>query len=120
MRALSLSFALILAAALPMAAQTARMFKVDVVAKSGMFQGHKMEKSEKKVDGPTEMHMRMPLTLVKAFLQSMGETELKVNGKGKKGFKADEIIKLIETSKAGDLLLEITTDKGDHVKISLE
>jgi hypothetical protein len=34
--------------------------------------------------------------------------------------KIDQLVKLVETAKAGDLLLELTTDKGDLVKIVVE
>lgn len=113
MRALLLSCALLLPATL--VAQAPKMVKVDIVQKSDF--GHK---KADKGDTPTEIKMRMPLSLVKSFLKTMEDSEVKVNGKDKKGFKADELLKLIETSKSGDLLLEITTNKGDLVKITLE
>jgi hypothetical protein len=124
MRTLILPFALLLAASAPMAAQTARMFKVDIVSKSGLAR-HATQKAgvtkvEKDPSDPTEVHIRMPLSLVKAFLQSAGHSEIKINGKDKKGMQTDELLKLLETSKSGDMLFELTTDKGDVVKITLE
>jgi hypothetical protein len=34
--------------------------------------------------------------------------------------KLDQLIKLLESCKPGDMLLEVTTDKGDLVKITVE
>lgn len=114
MRALLLSCALLIPASL--VAQAPKMIKVDIVQKSDFGHKHKAEKG----DMPTEVKMRMPISLIKSFLVTMGESEVKVNGKDKKGFKPDELLRMIESSKSGDLLLEITTNKGDLVKITLE
>jgi hypothetical protein len=72
------------------------------------------------VDGPTEVHMRMPISLAKAVLDMAGESEIKINGESKKGMKPDQLQKLLADSKPGDLLLEITTDKGDHIRVTIE
>ncbi len=117
MRALLLSCALLFPAVV--SAQPPRMIKVDIVQKT-QFHHAKAKADADRPELPTEVKMRMPLSLVKSFLKTMEESEVKVNGKEKKGFKADELLRLIETSKSGDLLLEITTNKGDLVKITLE
>jgi hypothetical protein len=64
--------------------------------------------------------MRTPIALAKSILEMAGDTEIKVNGEIKKGLKPDALIKMLENAKAGDLLLELTTDKGDLVKITVE
>lgn len=118
MRALFLCCAL----ALPftLSAQAPRMLKIDIVKKSD-FGGH--EKGDKKMkhsNEPSEVKVRMPISLIKGVLGSIEQSEIKVNGKDKKGIKLDELVKLLESAKAGDMLLEVTTDKGDLVKITVE
>ena len=110
--------ALLLASAIafPAVAQQARFIKVHVISKS--MHGHHGKHG--KGDGPTEVNMRMPISLAKSALEMAGDSEIKVNGEFKKGIKPDAMIKMLETSKPGDLLLEITTDKGDLVKITIE
>jgi len=115
MRAIMIPLALAASLALPLAAQNARFIKVDIVSKSI----HKHAK-HKDVDGPTEVHMRMPISLAKAVLDMAGESEIKINGESKKGLKPDQLQKLLAESKAGDMLLEITTDKGDHIRVTIE
>jgi len=115
MRAIMIPLALAASLSLPLAAQTARFIKVDIVSKSM----HKHAK-HKDVDGPTEVHMRMPVSLAKAVLDMAGESEIKVNGESKKGMKPDQLVKLLTDSKPGDLLLEVTTDKGDHIRVTIE
>jgi hypothetical protein len=100
---------------LPLAAQNARFIKVDIISKSM----HHHAKQHK-VDGPTEVHMRLPVSLAKAVLDMAGESEIKINGESKKGLKPDQLQKLLADAKAGDLLLEITTDKGDHIRVTIE
>lgn len=117
MRALALPLTLCLAFAVPATAQAARFIKVDIVSKSGKLGHHH---AEKKVEGPTEVKMRMPISLAKSVLEMAGQSEIKVNGEHKHGLKPDALIKLLETSKPGDLLLEITTNNGDHIRIVLE
>ncbi len=117
MRALALPLTLCLAFAVPATAQAARFIKVDIVSKSGKL-GHAHE--GKKVEGPTEVKMRMPISLAKSVLEMAGQSEIKVNGEHKQGLKPDALIKLLENSKPGDLLLEITTNSGDHIRIVLE
>jgi hypothetical protein len=112
MRALFLSCALAAALAAPLAAQAPRFIKVDVVSKSMKAKHHE--------DGPTQVHIRMPIALAKSILQSAGESEIKVNGESKKGLKTDELVKLLETSKPGEMLLELDTNDGDHIRIGLE
>jgi hypothetical protein len=121
MRAVMIPLALAASLSLPLAAQSARFIKVDIVSKT-MMQHHRkhMEKMEKDVDGPTEVHIRMPISLAKGVLDMVGEGEIKVNGETKKGMRPDQLQKLLTDSKAGDLLLEITTDKGDHVRVTIE
>lgn len=114
MRALLASCALFATLAGPMSAQASvRFLKVDVIGKSGF--GHHQSEG-----GPTELHMRMPINLAKGILDMAGDGHIKINGKNKPGVKVDQLLKLIESAKPGDLLLEITTDKGDLVKIVVE
>lgn len=110
------SLALAAMLALPAAAQTARFIKVDIVGKSMRAHHH----AKHKEDGPTEVHMRMPISLAKGVLEMAGESDIKINGENKKGIKPDALIKLLEGSKPGDMLLELTTDKGDLVKVTVE
>jgi hypothetical protein len=119
MRAIMIPLALAASLALPLAAQTARFIKVDIVSKSFNHHGH--HKGEAKgEEGPTEVHIRMPISLAKGVLDMAGEGEIKINGETKKGMKPEQLQKLLTDAKAGDLLLEITTDKGDHVRIAVE
>ncbi len=123
MRALALSCALAAALAAPLAAQAPRFIKVDVVSKSMKAKHHE--------DGPTQVHVRMPISLAKGILESVSDKEFDIqgtvneDGKAKKvhrtqKLRLDQLVKLLESSKAGDMLLEVTTDKGDLVKISVE
>jgi len=124
MRALALPLSLALALALPSQAQTTRFLKVDVVEKSGK---HHHDQKE----GPTEVHIRVPLSLAKGVLESFADQEIhlggtiQVDGASKKvdkvqKFKVDQLVKLLEDTKSGDLLLQVDTDDGTHVKISVE
>ncbi len=123
MRALFLSCALAAALAAPLAAQAPRFIKVDVVSKSLKAKHHE--------DGPSQVHVRMPLALAKGILESVSDKEISINGTVDEAGKAkhihktqklklDQLIKLLESCKAGDMLLEVTTDKGDLVKITVE
>jgi hypothetical protein len=116
MRAPFTALFLAAAMALPAAAQQARFIHVHILGKS--MHGHHGKRAS--ADGPTEVNMRMPIALAKSALEMAGDSEIRINGETKKGIKPDAMIKLLETSKAGDLLLELTTDKGDVVKITLE
>lgn len=116
MRAMMIPLALVASLSLPLAAQGARFLKVDIVSKSIM-QHHAKHKG---VDGPTEVHLRMPISLANAVLDMAGDSEIKVNGESKKGMKPDQLQKLLAGSKPGDLLLEVTTDKGDHIRVTIE
>lgn len=109
--------ALTLLTVLPVAAQNARFIKVDIVGKS---MGRHHHSKTEKYDGPTEVHMRMPISLAKSVLEMAGDSDIKINGETKKAVKPDALIKMLESSKSGDMLLELTTDKGDLVKITLE
>ena len=125
MRALALPLSLALAfAALPSQAQTTRFIRVDVVEKSGKH--HHQQK-----DGPTEVHVRVPLSLAKGVLEAFADQEihmngfLQVDGASKKvdkvqKFKVDQLVKLLEDTKPGDLLLQVDTNDGTHVKITVE
>jgi len=116
MRAVMIPLALAASLSLPLAAQGARFIKVDIVSKT-MMQHHAKQKN---VDGPTEVHIRMPISLAKGVLDMVGEGEIKVNGESKKGMKPEQLQKLLSDSKPGDLLLEVTTDKGDHIRVTIE
>jgi hypothetical protein len=115
MRAIMIPLALAASLSLPLAAQSARFLKVDIVSKSFNHHG-----KHKDADGPTEVHVRMPISLAKGVLDMAGDGEIKVNGESKKGMKPEQLQKLLSDAKPGDLLLEITTDKGDHVRITIE
>lgn len=119
MRALALPLSLALSFAIPMAAQQAKFIKVDIVSKSGKLSHHHGQKEGKK-DGPTEVHMRVPISLAKGVLEMAGDSDIKINGENKKGLKPDALIKMLENSKPGDLLLELTTNEGDVVKVVIE
>lgn len=114
MRAPIAALALAASLAFPLAAQsTGRFIKVDIVSKSGRHHG-------KNHEGPTEVHMRTPIALATSLLQCAEDSEIKINGENKKGIKADELIKMLQSSKPGDMLLEIDTNDGDHVKVTVE
>lgn len=115
MRAVMIPLALAASLSLPLAAQTARFIKVDIVSKS--FHHHARHKG---VDGPNEVHVRMPITLANGILDMAGEGEIKINGETKKGMKPEQLQKLLSSAKPGDLLLEVTTDKGDHIRVTVE
>ena len=121
-----LAFSMI--ALLPLGAQpaksTTRFIKVDVVGKSMNHRHHGG-------DGPTEVHIRLPLSLAKGILETISDQEININGTvdsegGSKKvnktqkLKLDQLVKLLEAAHPGDMLLEITTDKGDHVKVAVE
>ncbi len=117
MRAVMLPLALAASLALPLAAQNARFIKVDIISKSF---NHHARLKDKSVDGPTEIHVRMPISLAKGILDMAGESDIKINGETKKGMKPEQLEKLLSDAKPGDLLLEITTDKGDHIRVTVE
>lgn len=114
MRALLASCALFATLAGPLSADTARFIKVDIVSKSDLGHHHKGDNS------PTEIHVRMPIALAHGVLDMAGGGDIKINGKASKDIKVEQLIKLLESSKPGDMLLEVTTDKGDIVKIAVE
>jgi hypothetical protein len=116
MRAIMIPLALAASLSLPLAAQNARFIKVDIVSKTMMQHHHK----QKGVDGPTEVHIRMPISLANGILDMAGEGEIKIKGETKTGMKPEQLQKLLASSKPGDLLLEVTTDKGDHIRVTVE
>jgi len=122
MRALFVPCALVALLSFPLAAQATRFLKIDIVSKS-MKAHHK--------DGPTQVHIRLPLALAKGVLETVADQEISIDGTvGEEGkekkvrkvqkLKMDQLVKLLESCKAGDMLLEVTTDKGDHVRIIVE
>jgi hypothetical protein len=118
MSARCLTLALSLLVAMPVFSQGARFIKVDIVGKS-------VKAACKNADGPTEVHVRMPINLAKGFLETLSSGEVRIHknreGRGpKEPIKVDQLVKLLESAKPGDLLLEVTTDKGDLVKVTLE
>lgn len=115
MRAIMIPLALAASLSIPLAAQSARFIKVDIISKS--MHNHAKHKG---VDGPTEVHVRMPISLAKGVLDMAGEGEIKVNGETRKGMKPEALQKLLSDAKPGDLLLEVTTDKGDHIRVTVE
>jgi len=125
MRALALPLSLALAfAALPAVAQTTRFIKVDILEKAGKHHGQRK-------DGPTEVHIRVPLNLAKGVLETVADQEIQIGGtieidgttqkvnKVQK-LKLDQLVKLLEGCKPGDLLLQVDTNDGTHVKIAVE
>jgi phosphatidylserine/phosphatidylglycerophosphate/cardiolipin synthase-like enzyme len=111
MRALVLSCAL-LASVAAIAADAPRFLKIDIVDKSGKHTGSS--------DGPTEVHVRLPLSFAKGILDMAAGQECQINGKHHKAMKVDELSRLLEGARPGDMLLEVNTDKGDVVKIVIE
>lgn len=111
MRALIAPLALAASLSLPLAAQSARFIKVDITSKHHHHEGG---------NGPTEVHVRAPLALATSFLQCAEDSDIKINGESKKGIKADQLIKLLEGSKPGDMLLEVDTNDGDHIRVVVE
>ncbi len=116
MRAPIALLALTAGLALPLSAQAqsqARFIKVDIVSKSGHHHGHKG-------NGPTEVHMRTPIALATSLLQCAQDSDIKINGETKQGLKTDELIKMLSSSKPGDMLLELDTNDGDHIRVTVE
>ena len=99
-----------------LAAQTPKFIKVDIVGKSILTHHHHQDNP----DGPNEVHIRVPISLARGILDMAGDSEIKVNGKTTKDLKLDGLVKLLEAAKPGDLLLELTTDKGDLIKITVQ
>lgn len=124
MRAFIAPLALAASLAFPLSAQSARFIKVDITSKSARHHMNHSEQGEKTKgktsSDPVEVHVRMPIALAKSILQSAGESEIKINGENKKGFKTEELVKLLESSKPGEMLLELDTNDGDHIRIGLE
>lgn len=120
MRAFLAPLALAAALTMPLAAQQARFIKVDIVSKDGMNRHHGAKGAHKKSDGPTTVKMRMPVALATSALQCAQDSEIKINGEAKKGLKTEELVKMLQAAKPGDLLLEIDTNDGDHIKITIE
>lgn len=115
MRRTALPLLLVCALGLPLAAQTAKFLKVDIVSDN-------MSKHAKRgdADGPKEVHVRMPIALANGLLDMARDGEIKVHGKARPGLKPEQLQKLLAEAKSGDLLLEITTDKGDHIRVTIE
>ena len=122
MRAILLPCALAALVSFPGMAQATRFLKIDVVSKS-----HKAEHK----DGPSQVHIRLPLSLAKGMLETVADQEISIDGTMGEGgkekkvhkvqkLKMDQLVKLLENCKPGDMLLEVTTDKGDHVRIAVE
>ncbi|HJW32869.1 MAG TPA: hypothetical protein VJ505_05825 [Holophagaceae bacterium] len=120
MRAFLAPLALAASLVMPLAAQQARFIKVDIVSKDGMHHHHGAKGAHKGSDGPTTVKMRLPVSLATSALQCAQDSEIKVNGETKKGIKTDELVKMLQNAKPGDLLLEIDTNDGDHVRITIE
>lgn len=113
MRSLFAPLALAAVLAGPLAAQQARFLKIDITGKSILH--HKQDQ-----DGPSEVHIRVPVSMAKGALACAGESDVTINGKDHKHMKLDQLVKLLEEAKPGDLLLELTTDKGDLIKITVQ
>ena len=113
MRALLAPLALAASLALPLSAQApTRYLKVDIVSHDGH--------GRRKGNGPTEVHMRTPLSLATSILECAQDSEIRINGKDSKPLKADQLVKMLQDSKPGDMLLEVTTNDGDHIKVTVE
>ncbi|BDU76326.1 hypothetical protein [Mesoterricola sediminis] len=112
MRALPAILALSTVLAAPLKAEAPKFIKVDITSKT-MIQ-------KDNPDGPSEVHIRVPVSLAKGVLEMAGDKNVKVNHKHVRDIKVDELLRLLENARPGDLLLEITTDKGDLVKITVQ
>jgi hypothetical protein len=64
--------------------------------------------------------MRVPISMAKGMLDLAVDNHLKLNGKGQPKVSADQLLKLVADARPGDLLLEITTNSGELVKIAVE
>ena len=115
MRALLAICALTALTAAPAFAQSPqpRFLKVDITSKHALG-------CCKTGDGPTEVHLRMPITLAKGILDMAADGHVKVHGKGHLDLKPEQLTQLLASAKPGDLLLEITTNTGDLVKVAVE
>jgi len=111
---------MVAALALPVAAQVPRFVKIDVQLKSEAFLERNRTGGGREL--PETVEIRMPLSLVKAALENLdiNEEEIKINGKDKKGVKVAQLMEILKDARAGDMLLEVRTSKGDLVKITLE
>ncbi len=118
MRTLVLSSLLGLAWITPALAESARFIKVDIVSKNGGVVPPSCKSRAPKA--PQTVKARFPIALAKGILEMAGTTEIKVNGENRPGMKPEALIELLERGQAGDLLLEITTSTGDHIRITLE
>ena len=115
MRALLATCALIALTVAPAFAQSPqpRFLKVDITSKHAMG-------CAKGGDGPTEVHLRMPISLAKGILDMAVDGHLKLHGKGHAALNPEQLTQLIAAAKPGDLLVEITTNTGDLVKVVVE
>ena len=114
MRALSATCALFAVLAIPVLAQApARFLKIDITSKNGVG----CCKSEA---GPTEVHVRVPLALARSVVAMAMEGHGKINGKDRSKVNVEQLLKLVESAKPGDLLMDVTTNTGDLVKIAVE
>jgi hypothetical protein len=120
MRTLLASCALAAILAMPVQAEAPKMLKIDIVEKSGRLSHHHKNADCEKKNEPTEVHVRIPISLAKGFLSLADDQEVKINGKCKKGIKTGELIKLLESTKSGDMLVEVSTSDGDMIKICVE
>ena len=115
MRALLATCALTAVLAAPAFAQSPqpRFLKVDITTKRAMG-------CCKGGDGPTEVHLRMPLSLAKGMLDLAVDGHVKLHGKDHLNMNPEQLAALVAAAKPGDLLLEITTNTGDLVKVAVE
>jgi len=111
---------LVAALALPVAAQAPKFVKIDIQLKSEALLERNRTDSGREL--PETIEIRMPLSLVKASLENLDirEEEIKINGKDRKGVKVAQLMEILKDARAGDMLLEVKTSKGDLVKITLE
>lgn len=122
MRALAFALpVLLLASALPGRAQApatpTRFLKIDVTEGKAKATHH---------SNHGDVHVRVPVSLAKGILESLGEQEFQVsqgceakNGKPQK-IKVDQLLKLLENVHSGDMLLEVKAGDGTQVKITIE
>ena len=115
MRALLTTCALALLLAGPCLAQAtpARFLKVDITSKNGVG-------CCKAEQGATEVHMRVPLSLARGILGMAAQGDARVDAKGRPKVDVEQLLQLVATAKPGDVLVEITTNTGDLVKIVIE
>lgn len=95
-------------------AQEGRFLKLEIQSTTS----ENSEKASKK--RPENVQIRVPLRMAKSVLEIAQDSKLKINGESKKEIKLDALIKMLEGSKRGDILLEIISSDGENIKVTVE